>query len=295
MSVEVKFEKLHVEVQKEISNAKKSLLIAVAWINFSLYSDILRRLKNDGVKIKILCTDSSSNSKQIELINSLRNEGINIHLCSMPSQVNHMHHKFVIIDDSIIINGSFNWSKNAEKSFENIIIIKNDPALINSFVDEFYKIDKLNKAAIKSLQTLSNCSQKNCDRKMANIIVFQSAPIQMTFEIWGDFISCCSVCGEDNYLIIHRGIQDTQLHSFFSRYDTVDLNEKEILQFDRAIDLYLTGYTVCDAVVHGIGFVHRELLGRNDEIEFTKIIWKNKFVLDAVRDTYDTTFNVSYE
>ena len=117
--------------------------------------------------------------------------------------------------------------------------------------------------------------------------------MQMTYEIWGDIVECCSVCGEESYRTINSGVQDTQLYSFFCKPE-LDLDEDESLLFDRRVDSYLTGYSQHGVVIHAIGFVCRELWGRNQEDIFTNIIWKNKFVADSVRDRYETDFGVSY-
>lgn len=293
MTIVVKFDDLHQEIKQEIEAATKSISIAVAWITFKLYSDSFKRLIDKGVVIKILCTNSPPNNKQISLIDELRDYGVQIRLCEMPRQTNHMHHKFAIIDESTVLNGSFNWSNNASRSFENLTIIKGDSGIVSSFIQEFEKIEKLDKKAIKSLQASKKCNEKHCDGKMVNLLVFQSSPMNMTYEVWGDVIQCCSVCAEENYKTLHSGVQDTQLHSYLSKSE-LDLDESESIQFDRQADSYLTGYSQHGVVVHGIGFVCRELWGRDEEFIFTKTVWKNKFVGDDIRDRYETDFDVCY-
>jgi phosphatidylserine/phosphatidylglycerophosphate/cardiolipin synthase-like enzyme len=52
-----------------------------------------------------------------------------------------MHHKVIIIDDRIVITGSFNFSRNAnENNDENVLIIDN-PALAQQYVQEFNKVE----------------------------------------------------------------------------------------------------------------------------------------------------------
>lgn len=48
-----------------------------------------------------------------------------------------MHHKFIVIDDEILITGSYNWTKGAaERNMENIIILKH-PDITSAYADEF--------------------------------------------------------------------------------------------------------------------------------------------------------------
>ena len=50
-----------------------------------------------------------------------------------------MHNKFAIFDDTIIITGSYNWSSNAAKNIENIVIIL-DKELADSFILKFNQL-----------------------------------------------------------------------------------------------------------------------------------------------------------
>ena len=51
-----------------------------------------------------------------------------------------MHNKFCVIDEYTVINGSYNWSKKAERNHENIIITTGDSVLAQSFITQFKKI-----------------------------------------------------------------------------------------------------------------------------------------------------------
>lgn len=44
-----------------------------------------------------------------------------------------MHHKFCIIDDSKLLNGSLNWSVQGVRSNQENVMITNDPALVRPF------------------------------------------------------------------------------------------------------------------------------------------------------------------
>jgi len=51
-----------------------------------------------------------------------------------------MHHKFAIIDDRILITGSFNWTMQAIMGNKENLIISNDQRLVQPFIQEFNKI-----------------------------------------------------------------------------------------------------------------------------------------------------------
>lgn len=51
-----------------------------------------------------------------------------------------MHNKFAIIDEAVIITGSFNWTLSAStKNQENILILENKQ-VVNSYLSEFNKL-----------------------------------------------------------------------------------------------------------------------------------------------------------
>ena len=55
---------------------------------------------------------------------------------------NVMHHKVIIIDDRIVITGSFNFSKNANRSNDENIVIIDSPEIAAQYNDEFRRLYK---------------------------------------------------------------------------------------------------------------------------------------------------------
>ena len=51
-----------------------------------------------------------------------------------------MHHKFVIIDDELLINGSFNWTSRAIFGNNENILITKDPDILNPYKEQFDKL-----------------------------------------------------------------------------------------------------------------------------------------------------------
>lgn len=291
MSIKIYFDDLENVVQRELLMAQKSVKIAIAWITFSNYQTIFKTLVNNKVEVEILVSDSDKLQKDMSYVNTYRAMGIKVRICKMPSKYNYMHHKFAIIDDEVILNGSFNWTFNAGKNFENLSVINGEPNLVSDFLLEYNKIKSLDDAAIKSLQAIKTCSRNNCSGSMVNLLIFDSNPQKMTYEAWGDIISVCSSCENSNS--IKLGIQDTTLHLEFMSYESCHDDEDRLL-LDRAIDELYTGYHVSGVLIHGIGFTYHELVYPDSEIWGTSIKWKNKFVAKFIEDIYQDTFGVQY-
>ena len=51
-----------------------------------------------------------------------------------------MHHKFVLIDGTILINGSFNWTRQAISGNQENLLITNNEKLVNCYLKEFEKL-----------------------------------------------------------------------------------------------------------------------------------------------------------
>lgn len=292
MSITAYMDNLQSQIQLRLNRASREVRIAVAWISFDQYESIFRNLASKGVIVKILCSDTPQNRSQSATTNALMQCGVDIRLCTMPSTSNFMHHKFCIIDQSIVLSGSFNWSRNAARSFENLLVIEDEPQVITQFLSEFDKVSALDRAAIRSLQALHRCHHPNCDGKKINILVFSSMPQPMTYELWGDVIQLCSVCGSDDFKVVNSAVQDTRLHGLFEGYQLdQEINPNQV---DRNIDSQLTGYGIGGTLIHAIGVVVRELKWRREENIYTKILWKNNFVTEQIEDRYETDFDVQY-
>ncbi len=54
----------------------------------------------------------------------------------------HMHHKFAILDEAVVITGSFNWTTQAVKNNqENILFFENEK-IAKSYTDEYNRLWK---------------------------------------------------------------------------------------------------------------------------------------------------------
>jgi phosphatidylserine/phosphatidylglycerophosphate/cardiolipin synthase-like enzyme len=51
-----------------------------------------------------------------------------------------MHHKVIIIDNSIVITGSFNFTKTADTANDDNVIVFHDPAVAQQYLDEFNRV-----------------------------------------------------------------------------------------------------------------------------------------------------------
>ncbi len=133
-------------VLDQLENAKFDIKIAVAWFtNFHLFEKLCQK-RRQGVNVSVIVIDDFINNGDWGLnFQELINLGGNLYYGNAD---NPMHHKFCIIDNQVLINGSYNWTYYAEsRNIENIVLFQNHPFLVQQFKTEFEKLcQSLNKS-----------------------------------------------------------------------------------------------------------------------------------------------------
>ena len=154
MRQEVYFENIRNQIIQNLSSCKFELKIAVAWFTDKQIIKEVNKLISDGVDIEILIYDDHINQK--ELFKDLYYSKAKIWLSKKM-----MHNKFCVIDNSIVINGSYNWTNNASTNEENIQISFDNRELAGQFCRKFEqltrscsKIDNFFEYSLSSLSDL---------------------------------------------------------------------------------------------------------------------------------------------
>ncbi|MEK6984694.1 MAG: phospholipase D-like domain-containing protein [Nanoarchaeota archaeon] len=119
-----------------IKGAEKSVEAAAFTFTSEKVADELIRADERGVKVRVLIENRQRNVKNSQYLR-LKDFGLNIKLDANKGT---MHHKFIIIDDKIVITGSPNFTNAGfNKNDENMLIIY-DANIASKFKDEFYDL-----------------------------------------------------------------------------------------------------------------------------------------------------------
>lgn len=144
----------YTDIEKKIlvnlSKAKSEIKIAVSWLtNPRLFNEVVNLLGNNVVVTIILADDIINFTNPKINFNQLIHLNAEIRVSRYPKL---MHNKFCIIDNRILIQGSYNWTLRAEHhNFENIILSTEKQIIIqfNDYFEQLKKItEKLNKIDI---------------------------------------------------------------------------------------------------------------------------------------------------
>lgn len=119
--------------------ARKGVDICVFTISDDKLRDAIVTAHQRGIAIRII-TDNDKSEDLGSDIDYLIEKKLNLVQDDSPY---HMHHKFAIFDQEILVNGSFNWTRSASRNNEENIVAISDKKLVEKFQ---YQFDKLWKA-----------------------------------------------------------------------------------------------------------------------------------------------------
>ncbi len=121
----------------EIERANKNIFIAMAFFTDRDIASAIIEAKNRGVFIDVILSSNANNEVVKEMF---LNANINIHAFETGDERGMMHHKFCLIDNTITINGSYNYSFNASKNNVENIHISDDIKIYKQFLQEFERL-----------------------------------------------------------------------------------------------------------------------------------------------------------
>lgn len=120
----------------QLKAATQDINICVFTISDNIIVDHIIKCHRKGLDVKII-TDNDKAFDMGSDITHLEKQGIQV---KVDDTRDHMHHKFMVIDQSSVITGSYNWTRSAaEYNHENIVLL-NDAGIAKSYQDEFNRL-----------------------------------------------------------------------------------------------------------------------------------------------------------
>lgn len=136
------FNNIRSEIIPRLRSAKDNICVAMAWFtSCELFQELLNCLSRK-VRVELVLLDNPTNFMEFapDFNHFIYAKGI--FRLAKPEH-GFMHHKFCIIDDALLITGSYNWTYNAEnRNIENIVI-SDVPSVIEEFKNEFSRLVRM--------------------------------------------------------------------------------------------------------------------------------------------------------
>ncbi len=169
-----------------LKKAESEVSVAMAWFtNRELLQELIQCLHR-GVKVSLILLDDIINHCDFGADFNLLIAEKNSEFFLYPRTMKFMHHKFCIIDNKILITGSYNWTNYAEsRNLENILLTE-DVSLIKKYAACFDDM----KQELKSVDTFEIIPQEKIPNneffcRMADIaheVYSASVPEQQKFR-----------------------------------------------------------------------------------------------------------------
>ena len=123
-------------INMNIGSATRKIDICVFTISDDRIRDKILYAINKGITVRIITDDDKTMDKGSD-IEFLRNRGAKVKMDDSP---HHMHHKFALFDDEILLTGSYNWTRSASQYNQENILETNDPKAIDQYKKEFERL-----------------------------------------------------------------------------------------------------------------------------------------------------------
>jgi len=158
-----------------LNNAKSRIFAAVYMITDKRIADALISAKNNRkVDVQII-TDSSCLKSDYGKIDKLKENNINVFVFSSDKKSNLMseplmHNKFALIDNKVW-TGSFNWTRSADHSNQENVVIMDKQKIVSRYEKQFEKL-KSRCVHQKSNKVKTSFSQNSWDSKEKSYYFF---------------------------------------------------------------------------------------------------------------------------
>jgi phosphatidylserine/phosphatidylglycerophosphate/cardiolipin synthase-like enzyme len=120
-----------------IDNAQKSIYFMAFSFTSDELGDAVRARAQNGVEVKGIMEDEQVNSNAGTEFDPFQQAGLDVLRDGNPGQ---MHHKVMVIDESIVVFGSYNFTNSAEtRNDENLLVIYNTE-IASQFLAEFQRV-----------------------------------------------------------------------------------------------------------------------------------------------------------
>lgn len=121
-------------IAEQIKEAKQSIYIQAYGFTSKKIIDALIEAKKKGVEIEIILDRSNFHKKKQNVIKLLESNQIKIYQDKVAGIA---HNKVMIIDNTIVITGSFNFTENADKRNAENVIVLHDSNIAKQYYDNW--------------------------------------------------------------------------------------------------------------------------------------------------------------
>lgn len=230
-------------------------------------------MKNKGIQIRLICNDDNKNNfhtNSIENIYKVKSSSGGL-----------MHNKFCIIDNETLITGSYNWSQNAHKHYENIRISENEFPSILRYKNEF---ENLIIASYPIYYARCQCNSTTINF-LINANDIEGRDNFYKSSVW-------SICLANNHCTLLRDELIEEYGWYEEENEPIDDKERMLLEFKRNRNIINNRMQKNkDFIIHAQGNIavsneHEVIEYGETEDYFLNVYWKHIFFRNKINSEY---------
>ncbi|GAA4391660.1 phospholipase D-like domain-containing protein [Hymenobacter koreensis] len=123
-------------IRRFIAEAQRRLDVCVFTVADDRLTEALLAAHRRGVRVRLL----TDNDKLYDGGSDVRQ----LHQAGVPVRIdrteNHMHHKFAVADNEVVLTGSYNWTRSAALYNLENVLVTDDPAAVQPYDQEFERL-----------------------------------------------------------------------------------------------------------------------------------------------------------
>lgn len=119
-----------------LQGTRKSLDVCVFTMSCKEIGDVLISAHSSGVTVRVV-TDNEQSASTGSQIERLRRNGIQVRT---DKSAYFMHHKFAVVDEEVVINGSLNWTLQGVCGNQENVVIMNAQEVVAPFSRHFERL-----------------------------------------------------------------------------------------------------------------------------------------------------------
>lgn len=109
-------------IAAELRGARKSVDVAMFHFTSERLARALAARRRDGLRVRVLLDASQAD---VDFVRRLRDDGLEVRLAAPKPEGARFHHKFAVLDESVAITGSYNWTWRGDlANRENLVILR---------------------------------------------------------------------------------------------------------------------------------------------------------------------------
>lgn len=120
-----------------LAGAQESIYFMAFSFTSDELGDVMRERAESGVTVAGVMDEEQVQSNQGTEYDAFRQAGLDVYIDGNPGQ---MHHKVIIVDEDIVIVGSYNFTNSAETRNDENLLVVYDEQIAAQFLDEFTRV-----------------------------------------------------------------------------------------------------------------------------------------------------------